>query len=154
MVLWFGIVVAAAATACSGTDERAGYSPETRECTPTRPNGDTPPGEPENPYNHGNGEIWTSFPADGVMDLVRERGDVLGDGSLAFKFGWVRPAEDRLRITGSRLDRADEPVRAHIPPGYDGTFQATAVIFPSPGCWKVTARAGDASLTFVVSVRR
>jgi hypothetical protein len=31
-------------------------------------------------------------------------------------------------------------------------FQASYVIFPTPGCWEVTGRVGDASITFVLSV--
>jgi hypothetical protein len=31
-------------------------------------------------------------------------------------------------------------------------FQASAVTFPTEGCWNVTGRAGEASLTFVTLV--
>jgi hypothetical protein len=43
-------------------------------------------------------------------------------------------------------------LRAHIPSGYSGSFQATRLVFPTPGCWEVTGRVGEASLTFVVVV--
>jgi hypothetical protein len=33
-------------------------------------------------------------------------------------------------------------------------FHATALIFPTAGCWEVTGRVGDASLTFVVEVEK
>jgi hypothetical protein len=37
--------------------------------------------------------------------------------------------------------------------GYGATgVQATAVRFPTPGCWKVVGNVGDARLTFVVRV--
>ena len=152
VVLFLALSIAA----CSGGSIKEGYSRSDGTCTPTQPNGDTPPGWEENPSNHGNGVIWTNLPPGGVLDLVRERGSVLEDGSLAFKFGWERPTSGRFIITGSRLDRSDRPARAHIPPGYEGTFQASAVIFPAPapGCWRVTARVGEASLSFVVRVTR
>jgi hypothetical protein len=40
-----------------------------------------------------------------------------------------------------------------VPDGYGATgFQATAVTFPTTGCWKVVGGVGDAGLTFVVRV--
>jgi hypothetical protein len=42
---------------------------------------------------------------------------------------------------------------ANIPSGYgDSGFQATGIIFPTEGCWEVTGRVGEASLTFVTLV--
>jgi hypothetical protein len=31
-------------------------------------------------------------------------------------------------------------------------FQPMYLVFPSPGCWQITGRIGDRSLTFVVEV--
>jgi hypothetical protein len=31
-------------------------------------------------------------------------------------------------------------------------FQATSLVFPTPGCWEVTGRIGDKSLAFVIAV--
>jgi hypothetical protein len=40
-----------------------------------------------------------------------------------------------------------------VPDGYGATgFQASAVSYPTEGCWEVTGRVGDASLTFVTLV--
>jgi hypothetical protein len=48
---------------------------------------------------------------------------------------------------------AAPPLRSHIPAGYgDIGFQATGIIFPTPGCWEVTGRVGNASLTFITKV--
>jgi len=45
------------------------------------------------------------------------------------------------------------PLRARIPDGYGDTgFQATALIFPTEGCWEVTGKVGEASRTFVTRV--
>ncbi|PYV41517.1 MAG: hypothetical protein DMG06_16860 [Acidobacteria bacterium] len=36
--------------------------------------------------------------------------------------------------------------------GWRSTPVATALIFPTPGCWEVTGRVGQGSLTFVTQV--
>ena len=80
-------------------------------------------------------------------------GFVLPDGSLSMKFAWQRGVRGALRIDGRRLDSVAPPLRAHIPNGYvDIGFQATAIIFPTPGCWEVTGRVGNASVTFITKV--
>lgn len=44
-------------------------------------------------------------------------------------------------------------MRADIPEGYGETgFQATALIFPSEGCWEVSGSIGDKELRFVTLV--
>jgi hypothetical protein len=69
------------------------------------------------------------------------------------KFGWWRALPGpKLTIEGRRLDAEAPPLRASIPDGYGAQFQATGIIFPTPGCWEVTGRAGGASLTFVTRV--
>ena len=79
--------------------------------------------------------------------------DPRSDGSIDAKFGWWRGAVGTLRIEGRRLDGPAPPLRANIPTGYgDSGFQAAGIIFPTTGCWEVTGRVGDASLTFVTLV--
>jgi hypothetical protein len=69
------------------------------------------------------------------------------------KFPWWRGVQGRLIIEGRRLDADAPALRAHIPNGYGASgFQATGLIFPTPGCWEVTGHAGEATLSFVVSV--
>jgi hypothetical protein len=69
------------------------------------------------------------------------------------KFPWWRLAEGQLLISGRRLDGDAGPLRARIPSGYGNIgFQSTALIFPTVGCWEVTGRIGDKSLTFVIDV--
>jgi hypothetical protein len=80
-------------------------------------------------------------------------GFVLSDGALSMKFGWQRRVHGALTITGRRLDATASPLRANIPSGYgDIGFQATALIFPTPGWWEVTGKAGAASLSFITRV--
>ena len=80
-------------------------------------------------------------------------GLVLPDGSLSMKFGWQRGVRGVLTIDGRRLDAAAAPLRARIPAGYgDIGFQATGLIFPTPGCWEVSGHIGNASITFTTRV--
>ncbi len=71
------------------------------------------------------------------------------------KWAWYRGVRGRLSIQGKRLDRSSPPLRADIPEGYRDTgFQATALIFPTEGCWEVTGSVGESVLTFVTRVVR
>jgi hypothetical protein len=120
----------------------------------TTPNGNTPPGEPPDKSHHGNGKIWTDLWPDGKV-IVRDRGWIQPDGRIAMKWPWWRAldAAGPLTITGRRLDGAAPPLEAWIPSGYgDAGFQATGLIFSTPGCWEVTARSGGYELTFVTEV--
>jgi hypothetical protein len=76
------------------------------------------------------------------------------DEALGMKFPWWRGegVRGRLRIEGRRLDAPAPRLRSEFSDYGDRGFQATYLIFPTPGCWEVTGRAGDASLTFVTSV--
>ena len=122
-------------------------------CTPTAPNGETPPGERPSPNHHGNGVLWTSFWSDGtIVFKPGGPGSVLDDGSLQMKFPFWHSSPGPLTISGQRLDAAAPELRAATPTGYSGMFQATSLIFATPGCWEVSAHLGEASLTFVVWV--
>jgi hypothetical protein len=68
------------------------------------------------------------------------------------KVGWFRPAGATLEITGERTDAQASPLEAHVPCCYPTRFQATGLYFPTEGCWKVSARAADSELVFVVWV--
>ena len=75
------------------------------------------------------------------------------DGSLNMKFHWERKIRGSLSIRGNRLDGDAPPLRARITDAYGDTgFQATSVIFPSPGCWEVTGSVAGNDLTFRVYV--
>ena len=65
---------------------------------------------------------------------------------------WIRPAGAQLKIDGERIDGAAPPLGTTIRCCYPTGFQATALIFPTGGCWRVHATAGDQELTFVTSV--
>ena len=125
-------------------------------CQPTQPNGDTPPGKDPNPSSYGNGRLYTT----GLWDSGKIRADprlVEADGSIGVKFGWWRApgvgAAGDLQITGHELHTGASIVPS-IPDGYGQDFQATGITFPTEGCFEITARSGDAQLTFVVKVTK
>jgi len=126
-------------------------------CSVTQPNGNTPPGEQPDDKSYGNGKLWTVlWWTNGSLTYPPgEPGIILPDGSLQVKVGWFRGAKGKLTIEGRRSDSPGPPLRAWIPEGYgDLGFQATGVIFPTPGCWEVTGRVQETRLTFVVNVVR
>jgi hypothetical protein len=125
------------------------------ECPVTPPNGETYTGEPAG-GNHGNTALVTwLWPNGKIVFRPGGAGFVLSDGALSMKFGWWRRITGSLRVEGRRLDADAPPMRASIPCCYEESgFQATALIFPTPGCWEVTGRVADGSLTFVTLVEK
>jgi hypothetical protein len=125
------------------------------DCPVTQPNGVRLDGEPAS-GNHGNRDLVTwLWPHGAIVFKPGGPGYVLPDGSLSMKFGWWRLRAGKLRIEGRRIDGGSYPLRAEIPGGYgDSGFQATALIFPRPGCWEVTARVGDSRLRFITLVEK
>jgi hypothetical protein len=127
-------------------------APARGTCPVTRPNGSVPPGESRTPgaQYHGNGAIWTDLWQKGVF--VAGPDDVLADGSISMKFPWWRAVTGVLRVSGRRLDGPAPPLRARVDSYGPTGFQSTAVYFPVEGCWEVTGKAADASLTVVLLV--
>ena len=122
-------------------------------CPVTAPNGNTPPDEAYAPEYHGNGALWTVLWPNG--NILMKPQNIETDKSLSMKFTWWRGVKGKLTIEGRRLDAEAAPLRADIPDGYGETgIQASALIFPTEGCWEVTGRVGDAALTFVTRVTR
>ena len=107
-----------------------------------------------NEHGFGNQQVTVFGPFNGtVIFQPGGSGFVTSDGALGMKFGWQRGVTGQLSIEGRRLDGTAPPLRSEVSSGYGPSgFQATYVIFPTPGCWEVTGRVGDASVTFVTSV--
>jgi hypothetical protein len=127
-------------------------------CPVTRPNGDQPPAN-ANVFGRGNGDygndvLWTSLWVWGKGEVDVPADHVMPDGSFGeMKWPWYRYVPGRLTIEGRRLDAPALPLRAAISDGYgDSGFILSGLIFPTGGCWEVTGRVGDGSLTFVVLV--
>ncbi len=128
-------------------------TPAQGTCPVTRPNGMTPPGEEPAPTHHGNGQLYTVLARDGwILADVRS---IAADGSIGWKYpvwraGGVGEAGD-LRISGHELTTGTG-IRSVIPDGYGQRFQAGGVYFPGAGCYELTLRSGEASLTFITKV--
>lgn len=106
---------------------------------------------------YGNGLLSAWLPPDGVLVRPREP-----DGTFFDKLGWRphRTFPNTLTVRGERLDAPSPPLRVlsvnwgyAIVPGRPkiGSW-ASAVKFPSEGCWKLTGRVQDVSLSYVVKV--
>jgi hypothetical protein len=130
-------------------------APEKTACPITDPLWARPPadaavqGDPGDGYYFINEDrsIWASAGYTQQDEPLRMHGEGVG-----LKVGWFRPAGAKLVITGQRLDREAPPLEAFVPSGYGTRFQASALSFPSEGCWEVMARAKDKELIFVVWV--
>jgi hypothetical protein len=122
----------------------------------TKPNGNNPPGN-RDPGGYGNAALWTTlamWSAEPGIVIVPDDGRITPDGVIHdMKWAWYRYVPGRLTIQGRRLDAPAPPLQAWVPEGYGEIgFQVSGLTFPSAGCWEITGRLGDASLTFVVLV--
>lgn len=70
------------------------------------------------------------------------------------KLVWIRSAGTTGVITGKRLDAEAEPLAYTTPGGvgYPTGFEVGGLIFPTEGCWEVTATAGESRLEFVTLI--
>ncbi len=128
-------------------------------CPVTFPNGSQPPypslqypGAPHSPGYHGNGVLWAATGTGGK--ILVQPALVNADGSIEWKMGWHRGEHGKLTVTGRRLDAPAPPAQGYYDiEGYgDIGFQAGGITFPSQGCWEITGKVGEASLTFVTLV--
>jgi hypothetical protein len=102
----------------------------------------------EGPY--GNGLLTTRLPPAGVISRSRE-----SDGTIFDKPGWVTKdiAGWELTVRGERLDGPGQ-LRVLGVRSRSGTYGdwRTALTFSDEGCWRITGRVGDVSLSYVVKV--
>ena len=128
----------------------------TQSCPVTLPNANRPPGQPRSVSWYGNGLLWAGLSTDGIYAVPQDR--VGADGSIGNKLLWVTtPPWQTPAISGERLDAPAPPLR--VLGVNQGSFSSadkpsfmSAVNFPTPGCWKLRARVGDVSLSYVVDV--
>ena len=125
-------------------------------CPVTQPNGNLPPGTQQSetagvsdPNLFGNGELWTVLWPGGKVYMLSNNQRT--DGSFETNWPWYQGVDGQLTIDGRRLDAQAEPLHAELFEPFNN-FQGSTLIFPTVGCWEITGRAGDASLTFVTEV--
>lgn len=126
-------------------------------CEVTSPNGVAATTDTGGPASHGNRQLSVMglWPDGTVVFRPGGPGFITRDGALGMKFGWSRAVRGQVTIEGRRLDGSAGPLRSEVNRGYGELgFQATYVIFPTPGCWEVTASVGEAKLTFVTRVTK
>ena len=104
---------------------------------------------------------WTWLARDGVFTATPDNQGWPGDppGSIATKLYWFASVDGLLKVEGERLDAASPPMVVHrVNRGQSSSWRgptwATPVTFPSEGCWRLTARLGDVSLSYVLEVTR
>ena len=124
-------------------------APRTDGCHVTKPNGRAPGGR-TSPTFHGNGALWSQLRADGTVQA-----NDLGGAKLiwAARAGVSRSA--RFTVDYQLLEHPFTQLSAQVVPGtlsgYSGPSWASRMSF-QPGCWKITGRLNDTSLSYVVRV--
>lgn len=97
----------------------------------------------------GNSSLWVSLPPDGILPTLASPED---PDEFSTKFPWWRLAAGELAVETKRLEASDW-VQGSAPAGYGQTgFNPSGLVFDGQGCWEVTGRAGEQSLSFVVWV--
>ena len=109
-------------------------------------------------YQNMDGTLFTEFWPEGrIIFRPGGPGHIHPDGSLEMKWPWFRTIEGDVVIGGRRLDAQAPPmpqvILRGIPDGYGETgFHPSSLIWPSEGCWEVTARVDETTLTFITLV--
>jgi hypothetical protein len=153
LILFFLVTIVAGLQISAQSQIASGSCPVsqvTRDSAPPGPNVDSG-GPAEDWYINSDRTIWVGVPADGWPS-----GGTLYSGGRVVngqKTYWVRPRGKQLVITGHRIDGQAAVLEANVPCCYPTGFQIVALHFPTPGCWQVSAKAGDRELTFVTEVK-
>jgi hypothetical protein len=152
------IVAAAVFTSITNAAGAGAVQISTVPCDTTAPNG-VVAGSPErDASSYGNAalSVFGLWPAGTVVFRPGGPGFLTRDGALGMKFGWNRGVAGALRVAGHRLDGDAGPLRFSANNGYgDIGFQASYLIFPTPGCWEVDARVSereDSRIVLITSV--
>jgi hypothetical protein len=109
-------------------------------------------------FNYGNRHLGVAMWERGRLWASRGGqtwAQIRSDGLIRAKLGWWRAVPGRLTIEGERLDAGAPPLRARVPAGYGRRgFQATALVFPTVGCWRVVGTVAGHDLELVVRVKK
>jgi len=131
------------------TRAEARWCPRTVISHAIGPMGGSPAGNVPQTSAYGNGKLFV-WALDVHGTIVAPPDMVNRDGSIGWKFPWMRMVPGSLTITGRRLDAPAPPLKSYVPFGYGHTgFQASGVTFPSEGCWQITGKVDHTSVTFV-----
>jgi hypothetical protein len=136
--------------AVQGSPKLRVSAPAGEGCPTTKPNRHVPPGAPHisGAQWHGNGALWVWLRPDGILVTNSLGGE---------KKPWVGRVWEGgpLSVQYRMLDPPSAPLNAQVVSGtlggYDGPSWASRMSF-QPGCWQITGRLWDMSLSFVVQV--
>jgi hypothetical protein len=126
-------------------------------CRVTLPNGISAGASDWPETSHGNARLSVGLSADGTT-IFRPGGSgfVTPEGFLGMKFLWQRATNGTLHVSGRRVDGPASPLLIETSSNDgDNEFQPSYLIFPTPGCWEVTAKLGtreDSAVTFITNV--
>ena len=114
-------------------------------------------------YVIGSEKLWTEVASDNI--LLAQPWLVQSDGSIRVKWPWLYRAqvEGDLKVVGQRMDASNgsaPPVilaqdinPAEFPDLEEGLAGSVSyVVFPSTGCWNVTATKGSERIQFITQV--
>jgi hypothetical protein len=143
------------------TSTHLGLSAASAHCPVTRPMPQLPAparaatgglGVPNGWY--GNAALEVAVPTRGVLPAEHPYAS-RWPSEWGTKFPWWRLITGTLTITARRLDGPSAGFHSEIAgPGYGKLgFQPTGLIWPEPGCWRVTGSVASQSLTIVVRVK-
>jgi hypothetical protein len=142
-------VISLSAAVLAGAQTPQGFVPEFKLlCHPTDAVMDVSPNDPSaDPFGNGPWYVnesrsnWAAW-----QPLVSSKA---GNRIL-----WIKPRGAKIEITGKRLDGESEPLKVESTGAYlEKGFEPNRLYFPVPGCWEVTATAGEEELVFVVEVK-
>jgi hypothetical protein len=125
-------------------------------CHVTLPNGIAAGASDWPARSHGNALLSVGLSADGTTGFrPGGSGFVTPEGFLGMKFLWQRATSGTLHVSGRRIDGLASPLLIETSSNDDNEFQPSYLIFPTPGCWEVTAQLGtreDSAVTFITNV--
>jgi hypothetical protein len=129
----------------------------TATCHVTLPNGIAAGASDSPARSHGNALLSVGLSADGTT-IFRPGGAgfVTPEGFLGMKFLWQRATSGTLHVSGRRVDGPASPLLIETSSNDGGNeFQPSYLIFPTAGCWEVTAQLDsreDSSISFTTNV--
>ena len=157
-LLWSAILLSLSLLSAGALASQQPQESPATPCAVTTPNGVVADGGEIHRNSHGTAKLSVGpfglWPDGTVVLKPGGPGFVTPEGWLGMKFGWQRSVRGRLTIKGRRLDGSAPALLAESGGPTDTGFQATSLIFATPGCWEVTAQAGDATLTFITRVEK
>ena len=123
-------------------------APETEACPVTPSVRDTPPRNPQTAALGSGPWFVNEARSIWVWDQPWVAGEQINTVA-------VRPEGARLVITGRRLGpEGGADMESTVNPAGMLAFKTGGLLFPTGGCWEVTASAGESVLTFVTEVGR